>query len=114
VLEIMRMWDQGDELGGWIAYWHQIYEYVADRIEANKNLSAASKFIVFEDLCANPQQVLSDMFAHCELDVSQHLIDDAAGRIRAPTYYKSGFNDQALVAIAQGTGTTMDRIKALA
>jgi len=112
--EVISQWNQGNELEGWILYWNQIYSYLADRIEANRELAAASKFVIFEDLCAKPEFILGDIFTHCGLNLSDAMLSEAASRIRAPTYYKSGFSDQALFAIAQGTGATMDRIKALA
>jgi hypothetical protein len=112
--EIIKLWEQGEELAGWIRYWNMIYGYLIDRVEANDKLAAAVKFVVFEDMCANPQAVLADLVSHCALEVDQSFVATAASRIKAPTYYKSGFSDQELVAIAHGTGATMDRIKASA
>ena len=111
--EIISLWGQGNELEGWVLYWNQVYGYLADRVEANSELAAATKFVVFENLCADPEKILSDTFAHCDLKLSDKLVSEAASRIKAPTYYKSGFSDPELFAIAQGTGATMDRIKAL-
>jgi len=111
--EIIQLWERGAELEGWIRYWDQVYSYVASRVEANSKLSAAVKFVEFESLCADPETVLTDMFSHCDLSVAPKFVSDAAERIRPPTYYKSGFSDIELVTIAQGTGATMDRIRAL-
>jgi hypothetical protein len=111
--EISEFWDTGAELEGWMRYWNQIYGYLAERVEANPALAKASKFVEFEQLCARPVEVLSDLFAHCELDVSKQFIDKAASRIEKPTYYKSGFSDMELVRIAQRTGATLDRIRGL-
>ena len=110
--EIAELWDSGEELAGWIRYWNMIYAYLIDRVEANDQLATAVKFVVFEDLCAHPQAILGDLIKHCQLDVDHSFIDTAARRIKAPTYYKSGFSDQELFAIAQGAGATMDRIRA--
>jgi len=112
--EIAELWDDGEELDGWIRYWNMIYGFLIDRVEGNKKLAEAVKFVVFEDLCANPHAILDDLVTHCELSVDNRFIDTAAGRIKAPTYYTSGFSDQELVAIAQGAGATMDRIRSSA
>jgi hypothetical protein len=112
--EIIAFWNAGEELRGWIRYWNTIYSYLADRVEANPQLAAATRFVVFEELCADPAQQLGDLLSHCELDVGTQFITQAAARIKAPTYYKSGYSDQELVEIAHGTDATMDRIKALA
>jgi hypothetical protein len=111
-LDILELWAGGQELAGWIRYWNMIYGYLVDRVAANDQLAAAVKFVVFEDLCSNPQAILADLVSHCELDVDADFVATAASRIKAPTYYKSGFSDQELVAIAQGAGATMDRIRA--
>ncbi len=111
--EIVELWSGGEELEGWMLYWNQIYGYLAERLEANEKLAKAAKFVEFEHLCVNPVDVLGDLFEHCELGVSQEFVNNAASRIEKPTYYKSGFSDIELVEIAQRTGDTMDRIRAL-
>ena len=111
--EVAAMWERGDELGGWIHYWDQIYSYLADRVAANPELAQATKFVVFEDMCREPERILGEVFDHCRLEVDKDFRAAAAGRIKAPTYYKSKFSDAELVAIGQGAGATMDRIRAL-
>jgi hypothetical protein len=111
--EITGLWERGEQLAGWIRYWDQIYGYLADRVSANSQLAAATKFVIFEDLCADPRNSLEDIFQHCDLQVDEQFISAAASKIKAPTYYKSGFSDAELVAIGQGAGATMDRVKAL-
>lgn len=112
--EIIELWDKGEELEGWMRYWDEIYSYLADRIEANEKLSAAVTVIEYENLCAHPETILRGLFQHCDLNVTDRFIEEAARRIAPPTYYKSGFSDVELVTIAQETGSTMDRFRALA
>jgi hypothetical protein len=112
--EIIELWSRGEELAGWIRYWNMIYGYLIDRVEANEQLAAAVKFVVFEDMCANPQAVLGDLVDHCELNTDSNFVAAAASRIKAPTYYQSKFSDQELAAIVQGASVTMDRIRASA
>lgn len=111
--EVLEAWAAGDELSGWIRYWDQVHRCLLDRIAANPQLAQAARFVVFEDLCASPREQLAAILQHCELESDRVFIDRAAERIRAPSYYKSGFGDIELVSIAQGTGSTMDRIRAI-
>jgi len=110
---VLDLWNQGEELAGWIAYWSQVYGYLADRVDANPALRDATRFVVFEELCADPDQQLRQIFDHCKFELDNSFLLAAANRISAPTYYKSGFSDAELFEIAQGAGSTMDRIKSL-
>jgi hypothetical protein len=112
--EVIALWNNGEEILGWARYWNQIYSYIADRLEKNTELAGASQLVVFESLCADPSGVLSNLFSHCDFDVSEEFAANAASRIAAPTYYKSRFSDAELFSIARETGDTMERIKALA
>jgi len=112
--EIIELWQSDDAVLGWARYWNQIYTYVADRLEANPELAAAAQVVVFEDLCADPNAILGNLFTHCGYTISDEQLNAAAGRIAAPTYYKSRFTDGELFAIARETGDTIERIRALA
>jgi hypothetical protein len=111
--EIINLWASDDAVLGWARYWNQIYTYIADRLEANPELMAASKLVVFEDLCAEPSDILGDLYSHCSFDVSAEFLSNAAARITAPSYYKSQFTDAELFSIARETGDTMERIRTL-
>jgi hypothetical protein len=112
--EIIELWNKGEEILGQARYWTQIYTYLADRLEQNPELRAASKLVVLEDLCANPGGILRDMFNHCGFELEDSFIANAAGRIQAPTYYKSKFSEADQQIIRAETDATMRRIKALA
>lgn len=110
--EIERHWEQGEELIGWAKYWDQIYAYLLTRLEANPQLAAATQLIVFEDLCADPAARLGELMTHCGYEVSDEFMQAAAGRIKAPTYYKSKFSESEQALIAAETDATMERIRA--
>ena len=112
--EVMELWKRGEEVLGWARYWNQIYTYLADRLETNPQLAKASQLVVFEQLCANPSDILGNLFELCDFEVSEEFAAHAASRISAPTYYKSRFSDAELFSIARETGDTMERIKVLA
>jgi hypothetical protein len=112
--EIMALWSNGQDVAAWAAYWHDLYTFVADRIEANPLLARATRLVLFEDLCTRPREILDQIFAHCELEVSESFRADAAARIAAPTYYKSKFSDAELYTIGSQTGETLERIRRLA
>jgi hypothetical protein len=112
--EIIQLWRNGEEILGQTRYWTQIYAYLADRLEQNPELRAASKLVVFEDLCADPDGVLRDMFNHCGFELEASFIANAAARIQAPTYYKSKFSEADQQIIRSETASTLERIKKLA
>lgn len=112
--EIIDLWNRGEELLGWARYWNQLYAYVADRLDANDELVAATRIVVFEELCERPDEILDDLFRHCELKPSAEYLRAAAGRISAPAYYRPDFDDAELDMIEAETSATMARMKNLA
>lgn len=108
VREVQELWRAGDEIRGWARYWAMIYGFVADRLESNPSLRAASMILRFEDLCAEPEATLTRLCEHCGLDepgfVARH-----AGRLHAPKYYTAKFSESDLAAIDEETAATRRR-----
>jgi hypothetical protein len=109
---ILGAWAKGDELNGWIHYWISIHRYLLERLAANDRLRTAARFIVFEDLCASPQARLAELFRHCALEIAPEQLASAAGRISAPSYYKTGLSEAEQDAIVRATRETLERIRA--
>lgn len=107
--EILRAWAEGREVEGWARYWADIYEDVADRLEADPALRAATLVVRFEDLCAEPGVTLERLFAHCRLDDAGGLVAEQAGRMQPPSYYRSDFTEAERRAIADHAGPVAAR-----
>jgi hypothetical protein len=89
--EILKAFRGGDDLRGWALYWASLHGWLARRLEADAALRAAVKVVRFEDLCAAPRETLAGVFEHCALPGSRPLVEEAASRMRAPTYYRPDF-----------------------
>ncbi len=101
---IEKLWRDGDEVRGWARYWASLYEWVADRLEANPALRQATLVQRYEDLCDQPHKTLGKILAHCELiDENDALINRWAPTIARPTYYKAQFTPQEENAISDET-----------
>lgn len=92
VHEVQSLWAKGEELRGWACYWAGLYGWFFDQLQNNLRLSSAVQLVRYEDMCADPIEVLGRIQKHCELSDSQLLETFAAG-ISAPDYYTPSFTD---------------------
>jgi hypothetical protein len=107
--QVQRLWDKGREVEGWARYWSHIYGFVADRLDANPQLRAASRVVRFEDLCHAPGEMIRAVLDHCKLQDTQSLASQWESRIHAPSYYKPDFSAEELETIDRLTHATADR-----
>jgi hypothetical protein len=107
--QILDLWRRGAEVEGWALYWSQLYGYVADRLEANPRLREATLLVAFEELCREPNAILRAVLDHCRLPATDGFVDEQAGRIRFPSYYRPAFSDDELALIERCTATTAAR-----
>ena len=107
---VQACWDGGAEVEGWARYWSQIYGYVADRLEANPKLRAATLVVRFEELCRAPQATLAAVLDHCALSMTEDALAGLAAMLRFPTYYEPRFAPEELAAIARHTRTSAERL----
>ncbi|MGH6943054.1 MAG: sulfotransferase family protein [Geminicoccaceae bacterium] len=106
VAEVLDLWQRGEEVEGWARYWSQIHEHVADRLEANGALARAALVVRFEELCRAPRKTLRAAFEHCRLAGAEALVEELAGKIRFPSYYRPKFTAEELRVIDRATGAT--------
>jgi hypothetical protein len=109
VLRIQALWDRGAEVEGWARYWSHIHGHVADALERNPALRAATLVVRYEHLCRAPVATVRAIFRHCGLSPSTELLEHAARRVRFPDYYRPGFNRAELEIIERCTETTAAR-----
>ncbi len=103
-------WSSGDEVRGWAAYWHSIYDFVLAQIAADDALRAATTIVRYEDLCATPAETLQAIAVHCELKGADAALAVFADSIQAPRYYRPHFTDEERAIIRQETAETAARL----
>lgn len=108
-MEVVELWRQGEEVRGWARYWSQIHQYIADLIESDPALGQAIRIVRYEDLCAAPRRVMSELLAHCELPASAEFLADSAKRFHQPGYYRPRFSFAELAIIAEETAAAARR-----
>lgn len=106
---VQTCWESGREAEGWARYWAHVYGFVADRLDANPRLRAASLVVRFEDLCRSPREILTSTFDHCRLPDADALVERFAAGVHFPSYYDRRFSDDDLAAIARYAGPTAQR-----
>lgn len=108
ISEIETLWKQGEEVRGWARYWAMIYHFLADQLAARPQLQHAAKVVRYEQLCDSPQETLTAILDHCELDDTTAR-DAFAEKISAPTYYKPKFTDEEITVILEETTAVAER-----
>lgn len=106
--QVMDLWEQGEEVRGTARYWASIYNWVADRLEADAELAKAVKLVRYEDLCADTTSTVAELLTHCELSVSPE-IEQFAYTIEPPNYYSPEFTAREEQILAEETATTAER-----
>ena len=106
---IIDAWNRGDEVLGWSLHWSHVYGYLADRLEANPRLRAASLLVRFEDLCRAPHGTIRRILAHCRLGAPDAWIEQRSQAIRFPSYYRPRFSADELEIIERNTAVNAAR-----
>jgi hypothetical protein len=109
VREIQELWARGEELRGWARYWAMIYGHLADRLDRNPGLRAATLVLRFEDLCMDPAAQLGRLFDHVRLENPDSVIEYFSGRIRTPDDRQGGHTAAQLGIIREETEETAAR-----
>lgn len=110
IADVEACWARGEEITGWARYWALIHHHISDRLEVDPDLHDAALVVRFEDLCDAPREQLARVFEHCVLPVDDTFLDNAAARIRFPTYYQPGFSDEERAIIERETTAAAKRL----
>lgn len=110
IASIQALWRRGEEVRGWARYWAHLYGYVADRLADNVALGRAAMVVRYEDLCAQTEAVLGELFEHCLFeDGTEPIIEQFTQVIEPPSYYSLQFSDAEHRAIEQETAEVAAR-----
>lgn len=112
--EITKLWQQGEEVRGWARYWAQIHHHIADLLDGDPALRAATCVVSYEMLCAAPAAAIGGLLEHCGLRYEPKFLESEAARFHLPTYYRPDFTDAELALIADETEAAAARLLRLA
>ncbi|MEN8128752.1 MAG: sulfotransferase [Pseudomonadota bacterium] len=108
--EVIRLWDENQEVRGWARYWNHIYATVMDQLEADRHLENASIIVRYEDFCRAPVETVQAILAHTEFSPPSSLINEFCSRITLPDYYSWSYSDNDLEIIKEETASTFSRL----
>jgi hypothetical protein len=104
VHEIMKLWQAGDEVGGWAVYWADLHTYLYRLLKNNRELASSVMIVSYEELCASSEASLHGIYSHACLDAGDKLIGDQSARLNPPGYYRPDFSGKELQIIRRETG----------
>jgi hypothetical protein len=100
--EIHYLWQKGLEAEGYALYWASVYGHIADQLDADADLKAATGIVRYEDMCKAPGTTIAAALDHVGLGHGSIPIF-AEERISAPAYYAPGFSENERDAIRRQT-----------
>jgi hypothetical protein len=111
--EVRELWEKGNEVEGWALYWTDLHGRVADQLERDGALRAATMVVDYEMLCRRPGSVMSEVLTHCDLHPGEiDLVAEAKRTVRPPTYYRPAFSDGQVALIERVTSPVKRRFDA--
>ena len=107
---IEALWRQGEEVRGWARYWAMLMGFLADRVASSAALAAATRIVLYEQLCRAPRAQLEAVADHVGLDFTSAQLEAMAARLSLPTYYDPGFSAAEEAVIAEETASVAGRL----
>ncbi len=107
--EVLALWERGEELRGWARYWSQVYRYVAEALDEDRDLRSACFVVRFEELCAEPVRTIRSLLRHCRLRADDRLVRRLAEKVRYSHYYRPEFSAADMRTLQAETAETAAR-----
>lgn len=98
-LKIQQLWAEGKDIEGYALQWKVIHDHLAEQILREEVLC-----VRYEDLCGDSEQVLKELFVHCQLLGAEKVIQDYQKKLSLPRYYQQGFSPRERECIEEMTG----------
>jgi hypothetical protein len=109
VEEIEQAWQRGEEVLGWAKYWAMVHDYLADLLESDVRVRAATIVVRYESVCDAPAKSMDAVLRHCVLEVPDDFLQDIATGVRASNYYASPLSSLCVELIQQVTAVSASR-----
>lgn len=101
--QTLEFWAQGREAEGYARQWAMTYGYVAKLLKDNPDLADATLILRYEDLCADPERVLTELFDHARLPQAEEVVGLWAPQISPPKYYSPDLDPKEIEAVREIT-----------
>jgi hypothetical protein len=112
VRAIQRAWAAGEEVRGWACYWDMVYGDLAQLLDADALVRAATKVVRFEDLCAAPAETIRAVLDHCALPDGEPVVAKFTSSIRSPDFYRSPLSPAEVALIREEAAATSNAMQA--
>lgn len=104
--KIRTCWKEGDHVKGYALLWNQMYRYIYTDLLQDPALQKNLIVMRYEDLCRSADTELRRLFRTLHLEPEEHEVLALAEALKAPDYYRSGFNDEERQTIKETTQET--------
>jgi hypothetical protein len=109
--QIRDHWSQGRQVAAWATYWASVYGFLADGLEADAGLSAATRVVRYEDLCRESGPTIDAMLGH--IGFAAEPFQETRARyvesLSEPRYYQHDFTEDDVATIRRITADVAAR-----
>ena len=112
--KIRNLWKNSKTyVKGWAYYWTSIYNFIANRLDANKSLKKSTLIVNYGDLCEEPAKVIDQILEHAELPTTkfEKVKKYYIKHLHKPSYYTPNFTKQDIADISEITKETATRFE---
>lgn len=108
--EIMKLWENGNEVEGWAKYWADIHSYIYRELTGKPELAESAVVVSYRKLCEDSERVLRDIYSHARLDVDDKMIEKQGAGLTPPSYYDPDFTREQIDIIGRETSEVFEKI----
>ncbi|MFX1480348.1 MAG: sulfotransferase [Promethearchaeota archaeon] len=112
IYKIRKLWrDKKTYVKGWAYYWNSIYEFIANKLDKNKELKKATYVVNYDKLCETPDRIIDNILKHAELPINsfEQTKKYYVNHLHLPTYYTPNFTPLDFEYIYEVTKGTASR-----
>jgi hypothetical protein len=108
--QIQNLWEKGEEVRGWAAYWASVYGFVVDLLASDDALASNTLIVDYDELCRRPFEALHAIHEFCALSLDDETIARQAAGVSSPTYYSNELSDEDIATIQSETASVFERM----
>ncbi len=108
--QIQTLWKEGHEVKGWALYWRTLHTVLADQLEQDPDIAAATCIVPYRVLCTHSREMLTRLYDHVGCAPDDDVFAAQCERLHPPSYYAPDFTESERQVIENQTREVFHRL----